>query len=77
MMDVDIFVQIRSYLEQTGKVMDDSRQHILALEALKHKTVEIEKQLVSTKAALEAANRRIEGRGQKLVEAQQQLDKER
>jgi hypothetical protein len=76
-MTVDIIVQARSYIEQTGKVMDDGRQHTLSLETLKRKTVEAEKELLSTKTALEAANRRIEDRGHKLAEAQQQLDKER
>ncbi|KAG0630974.1 hypothetical protein M758_1G217700 [Ceratodon purpureus] len=69
--------QARSYIEQTCKVMDDGRQHTLSLESLKRKTVETEKELLSTKTALEAANRRIEDRGHKLAEAQQQLDKER
>jgi hypothetical protein len=76
-MTVDIIVQARSYIEKTGKVMDDGRQHTLSLETLKRKTVEAEKELLSTKTALEAANRRIEDRGHKLAEAQQQLDKER
>jgi E3 ubiquitin-protein ligase BRE1 len=69
--------QARSYIEQTGKVMDDARQHSLSLETLKRKTVETEKELLSTKTALDAANKRIEDRGLKLAEAQQQLDKER
>jgi E3 ubiquitin-protein ligase BRE1 len=70
-------VQARSYIEQIGKVMDDGRQHTLSLETLRRKTAETEKELLSTKTALEAANRRIEDRGHKLAEAQQQLDKER
>lgn len=74
---VDIIVQAGSYIEQTGKVMDDARQHTLSLETLRLKTAETEKELLSTKTALEAANRRIEDRGHKLAEAQQQLDKER
>ena len=57
--------------------MDDGRQHTLSLETLRRKTAETEKELLSTKTALEAANRRIDDRGQKLAEAQQQLDKER
>ena len=31
-MIVDNIVQARSYIEQTGKVMDDGRQHTLSLE---------------------------------------------
>lgn len=70
-------MQARSYIEQIGQVMDDGRQHTLALETLRRKTAETEKELHSTKTALEAANRKIEDRGHKLAEAQQQLDKER
>jgi len=70
-------VQAKSYIEQIGKIMDDGRQHTLAVETLRRKAAETEKELLSTKTALEAANRRIEDRGHKLAEAQQQLDKER
>ena len=76
-MGVDIYFQARSNIEQIGKVMDDGRHHTLALEALRRKTAETEKELHSTKTALETANKRIEDRGRKLNEAQQQLDKER
>ncbi|KAG0581595.1 hypothetical protein KC19_4G263900 [Ceratodon purpureus] len=69
--------KVRSYIEQIGKVMDDGRQHSSSLDTLRRKTAETEKELLSTKTALEVANRRIEDRGHKLAEAQQQLDKER
>lgn len=70
-------VQARSYIEQTGKIMDDVRHHTSSLESLKRKTVLCEKELHSTKSALESATRKIEDRGHKLADAQQQLDKEK
>ncbi|XP_024390952.1 E3 ubiquitin-protein ligase BRE1-like 2 [Physcomitrium patens] len=69
--------QARSYIEQIGKVMDNGRQHTLSMETLRRKTAETEKELLSVKTSLEATNKRIEDRGHKLAEAQQQLDKER
>jgi E3 ubiquitin-protein ligase BRE1 len=69
--------QARSYLDQMGKVMDESRKHSSSLEGLKAKAFETEKDLLSTKAALEAAHKGIEDRGHKLAGAQAELDKER
>jgi E3 ubiquitin-protein ligase BRE1 len=69
--------QARSYIEQTGKIMDDVRHHTSSLESLKRKTILCEKELHSTKSALESATRKIEDRGHKLADAQQQLDQEK
>lgn len=71
------YLQARSYLDQMGKVMDESRKHSSSLEGLKAKAFETEKDLLSTKAALEAAHKGIEDRGHKLAGAQAELDKER
>lgn len=70
-------MQARSYVDQMGKMMEESRQHSSSLENFKRKTAETEKDLLSAKAALEAANKGVEDRGHRLAEAQAALEKER
>lgn len=70
-------LQVRSHADLMGKLTDESRQNSSALESLKRKAVETEKELSSNKAALEAAYKAIEDRGRKTAEAQSELEKER
>ncbi|KAG6544299.1 hypothetical protein Mapa_014302 [Marchantia paleacea] len=69
--------QARSYLEQLAKATDESRGYMSALENAKRKTAEVEREMTSTKAALEAAQKTVEERGHKIVEVQGELEKER
>lgn len=70
-------MQARSYLEQLAKATDESRGYMSALENAKRKTAEVEREMTSTKAALEAAQKTVEERGHKIVEVQGELEKER
>ncbi|KAL3691986.1 hypothetical protein R1sor_005637 [Riccia sorocarpa] len=69
--------QARLYLEQLNKATDESRLHTSALDNARRRTAEVEKEVVLSKAALEAAQKTVEERGDKIVEIQGELEKER
>ncbi|KAL2622082.1 hypothetical protein R1flu_002287 [Riccia fluitans] len=69
--------QARLYLEQLSKATDDIRLQTSALENAKRRTAEVEKEMASSKAAFEAAQKTVEERGHKIVEIQGELENER
>lgn len=70
-------VQVKAYVEQLGRATDESQQYASSLEGAKRRSVEMEKELAATKSALEATNKGLEVRGQKLSDVQAELQKER
>lgn len=72
-----ILEQARSFIDQLGKATDDGRQNSSLLETAKRSAVEAAKELSSTKSTLEAAQKMLEERGNKLVNVQAHLEKER
>jgi len=74
---MNCFLQARTFIDQLGKATDESRQQSSAKESAKRKAVEVEKELSSAKLALESAHKVLEDRGQKLLNLNLQLEKER
>ncbi len=70
-------VQVKTFVEQLGRATDESQQYASSLESAKRRSVEMEKELAATKSALEATNKGLEVRGQKLSDVQAELQKER
>ncbi|CAM6046756.1 unnamed protein product [Sphagnum compactum] len=69
--------QVKTFVEQLGRATDESQQYASSLESAKRRSVEMEKELAATKSALEATNKGLEVRGQKLSDVQTELQKER
>lgn len=73
----DLLLQTRAFIDQLGKATDESRHQSSAMESAKRKAIEMDKELSSAKAALAAADKVLEERGQKLLSVNLQLEKER
>lgn len=73
----ELLLQTRAFIDQLGKATDESRHQSSAMESAKRKAIEMDKELSSAKAALAAADKVLEERGQKLLNVNQQLEKER
>lgn len=69
--------QIRTYLDQMGKITEDSRQYALTLESTKRNLVDIEKESQSLKSCLEAARKEFEQCRHRVGEVQAELMNER
>ncbi|XP_024365297.1 E3 ubiquitin-protein ligase BRE1-like 2 isoform X3 [Physcomitrium patens] len=67
----------RAFIHEHGKAIDESRHQSSAMESAKRKAVEMEKELASAKSALAAADKLLEERGQRLLNVNLQLGKER
>jgi len=68
---------VKTFVDQLGRATDESQQYASSLESAKRRSVEMEKELAATKSALEATNKGLEVRGQKLSDVQAELQKER
>lgn len=72
-----LLLQARAFIHEHGKAIDESRHQSSAMESAKRKAVEMEKELASAKSALAAADKLLEERGQRLLNVNLQLGKER
>lgn len=69
--------QVRSFSEQLGKAVEETKQHFNALEQARRKNTDAEKEVLSAKSSLEAAHKELEQQRSKMTDAQTELEKER
>lgn len=69
--------QVKSHLDQLNKTTEDGRQTASALEVIKRRLADTDKECLSTKVSLEAVQKEIEQRKSKTGDIQAQLEKER
>lgn len=74
---VSVIVQVKSHLDQLNKTTEDGRQTASALEVIKRRLADTDKECLSTKVSLEAVQKEIEQRKNKTGDIQAQLEKER
>lgn len=69
--------QARTFSEQVGKAMEETRQNINALEQVKRKFTDAEKELANSKSSLQVARKELEKQRSKMMDAEAELEKER
>eukprot|EP00250_Pteridium_aquilinum_P020691 c24909_g1_i1 orf=473-2089(-) len=69
--------QARTYTEQVGKAVEETRQQANALEQAKGKFADTEKELRNSKTFLEEAHQELKMQRSKMMDAEAELEKER
>eukprot|EP00246_Nothoceros_aenigmaticus_P004794 TRINITY_DN1649_c0_g2_i2.p1 TRINITY_DN1649_c0_g2~~TRINITY_DN1649_c0_g2_i2.p1 ORF type:complete len:188 (+),score=43.15 TRINITY_DN1649_c0_g2_i2:113-676(+) len=74
---VSLEEQAKVYLEQLSKAADESRPYTSAVDSLKRKGAELEKESLATKSLLDAVQKEVQEQGQRRADLELELENER